>query len=69
VTWEGDNHVLLQQISASLLKELQMQVSANKGFEGIMSYYGRQMEMEIRDKNIVKKFYSSEVKMVQACPF
>eukprot|EP00475_Leptophrys_vorax_P039299 TRINITY_DN7077_c0_g1_i1.p1 TRINITY_DN7077_c0_g1~~TRINITY_DN7077_c0_g1_i1.p1 ORF type:complete len:618 (-),score=136.99 TRINITY_DN7077_c0_g1_i1:615-2258(-) len=60
VTWEGDNHVLLQQISASLLKELQTQISSNKGFEGILSYYGRQMELEIRDKNIVKKFYSAE---------
>lgn len=60
VTWEGDNHVLLQQISANLLKELQTQLQANKGFEGILAYFGRQMELEIRDKNIVKKFYSTE---------
>ncbi len=60
VTWEGDNHVLLHQVSASLLKELQAQMSSNKGYEGILAYFGRQMELEIRDKNIVKKFYSSE---------
>lgn len=60
VTWEGDNNVLLQQISASLLKELQQQMRSGNGFSGVLSYFGRQMGLEIRDKNLYKKNYTNE---------
>ena len=55
LTWEGDNAVLLQQVSASLLKEFRLQVKAGKGYAGMLAYLRRQMELEIRDVNPIKK--------------
>lgn len=57
VNWEGDNTVLLQQVSSALLKELRTQMKAGGNFYGILSYLGRQWGLELRDKNWYKKYY------------
>jgi len=55
VTWEGDNRVLLQQVSTSLLKEFQQQFKGDKKFTGMLAFLRRQMNLEIRDKNPVTR--------------
>lgn len=52
VTWEGDNTVLLQQVSSYLLKEFRSQFSKGKRFTGMLSYLRRQMELETRDISV-----------------
>jgi acyl-CoA oxidase len=59
-TWEGDNNVLLQQVATCLMKELRQQLGKEERFSGIMAYYGRQVGLEIRDKNIFKRSYVAE---------
>lgn len=58
VTWEGDNHVLLQQVSAALLKEFRTQYKSAKGFSGMMEFFGRQVSMELQERNIFRKYFS-----------
>ena len=58
VTWEGDNNVLVQQVSGSLLKEFKAQFKSGS-FVGLLSYFGRQMSLEIRDKHFLKRRWTS----------
>jgi len=60
VTWEGDNTVLLQQVSASLLKEFKAQFSDKNKVSGMFQYLKRQMEIEIRDKNPLTRLKADE---------
>lgn len=59
VTWEGDNTVLLQQVSSSLLKEFKTQFGKGD-FRGMLSYLSHYVGLELRDKNPIKRSRRSE---------
>jgi acyl-CoA oxidase len=60
VTWEGDNTVLLQQVAAALLKEFRTQYQQGRGYGGLLEYLQKQMQLEIRDKNPIKRRWTAE---------